>query len=60
VRVLRGARGGDLRRALGPLALEAVVAAGVERDLAALEVEDGVDDIVEQVALVADDQQVPA
>ena len=57
LRVLRGLSGGDLRRSLGPLALEAVVAAAVERDLAALEVEDGVDDVVEEVALVADHQQ---
>ena len=57
LRVLRGLRRGELRRALGALALEAVIAAGVERDLAALEVEDGVDDVVEQVALVADHDQ---
>ena len=46
-----------MRGAFGALALEAVIAAAVERDLAALEVEDDVDDIVEQVALVADHHQ---
>ena len=55
--ILRGLRRGELRRALGALPLEGVVAARIERQLAALEVEDGVDDIVEQVALVADDDQ---
>jgi hypothetical protein len=38
-----------------PLPLERVVAARVKRQLAAIEVEDVVDDIVEEVALVADD-----
>jgi AAA family ATP:ADP antiporter len=40
--------------AFGALALEAIISAGVERDLAALEMRDDVDDIVEQVAFVAD------
>ena len=48
---------GELRGAFGALPLEIVIAAGVERDLAALEVEDGVDDIVQKVAFVADDDQ---
>ena len=54
--LLLGTRGGDLRLALGTLALERVVAAGIKRQLAALEVEDVVDDVVEEVALVADEQ----
>ena len=50
------ARAFELRQPLGPLPLERVIAAGIERHLAALQVQDVVDDIVEQVALVADDQ----
>ena len=44
-----------MRQPLGALSLERVIAARIERHLAAFEVEDMVDDIVEQVALVADD-----
>ncbi len=49
------ARRGELRLALGALALERVVAARIERQLAAIEVEDVIDDVVEEIALVADD-----
>ena len=43
------------RLALAALALERRVAAAVERQLAAVEVQDPIDRIVEQVAVVADD-----
>ncbi len=48
---------GELRGAFGALALEVVIAAGVERDLAAIEMKDGVNDIVQKIALMADDNQ---
>ncbi len=48
--------GGLLRLTLGTLTLERVVTAGVERQLAAIEVEDVVDDVVEEVAFVADEE----
>ena len=53
--LLLGARRGELRLALGALPLERVIAARVERQLAAIEMQDVVDDIVEEIALVADD-----
>ena len=56
LRVLIRLGGGELRHPLGPLALERVVTARIERHLAALEVQDMVDDIVQEVALVADQQ----
>ena len=43
------------RLLLAPLALEAGVAAAHKRQLAALEMQDVVDDIVEQIAVMADD-----
>ena len=41
---------------LGPGVLEAVVAASIDRELATLEMDDLVDHLVEQVAVVADQQ----
>ena len=46
--VLRGLRGGELRDALGTLALETVVPTSVKIHLATFEVEDRVDDVVQQ------------
>ena len=46
-----------MRGSLPPLPLEIVVAAGVERQLTLLEMKNGIDHVVEQVALVADDDQ---
>src|SRR3546814_11326369 len=46
LRILRRLRRRKLRDALGALALEVVVAARIERHLAALQMEDMVDDIV--------------
>ena len=43
------------RLALAALALEGGVAAAIERELAGLEVQDPIDRVVEQVAIVADD-----
>ena len=45
------------RLLLAALALEARVAAGPQRQLAAVEMEDVVGDVVEQVAVVADDER---
>src|SRR3546814_12357709 len=59
LRILRRLRRRKLRDALGALALEVVVAARIERHLAALQMEDMVDDIVEQVAFVADHDELP-
>ena len=47
---------GDLRLALGALTLECVVAARIERELAGPQMQDVIDDIVEEVAFVADQQ----
>src|SRR4030095_16912081 len=55
--ILQGLRRGNLRDALGALFFKPVIIARVKTDLAALEVEDGVDDIVQEVALVADDNE---
>jgi hypothetical protein len=49
--------GGGSRGAFGPLALERVIAADIQRQLARLKVQDMVDHIVEQVTLMADHQQ---
>ena len=49
-----------MRLPLVPLPLESVVAAGIERELAPLEMQDVVDDIVEQIALVADHDEAAA
>src|SRR5206468_5772525 len=57
LRILSSLRGCDLGRSLGTLTLEAVIAAGVERDLAPFEMQDGVDDIVQEIPLVTDDDQ---
>ena len=43
------------RLALAPLAVEGIVAAAIERQLALVEMDDGVDGAVQQVAVVADD-----
>ncbi len=51
---MRLARGGKLRGPFVAQPLEAVVTAGVHRHLALLEMQDVIDDIVEQVALMAD------
>ena len=48
-------RRSQLGQPLGTLPLEIIIAAGIQRDLAAFEVEDIVHHIVEQVPLVADD-----
>ena len=48
--------GGLQPRLLGAHALEVVVAAGVEVELAFADVQDGVDRVVQQLAVVADDQ----
>jgi hypothetical protein len=56
LRRLVGAGRFELGEALGALLLERVVAAGIEGQPAGLEVEDVVGDVVQQVALVADDQ----
>ena len=45
---------GELRHPLRALLLERVVAAGIERDLAALEMQDVIDDVVQEIALMAD------
>ena len=44
-----------LGQAFGPLPLECVIATGIEGDLAALQMQDIIDDVVEQVALMTDD-----
>lgn len=59
LRVLRRLRRRKLRRAFGALALERVIAAGVERHLPAFEMQNMVDDIVEQVAFMADHDKLP-
>src|SRR3546814_5954031 len=46
----------QLRHPLGALALERIVPAGIKRQLAALQMQDVIDDIVQEIALVADDQ----
>ena len=53
--LLLDARGGLLTGLLGDPALEIVVAAGVEVQLALAQVQDGVDRRVQQLAIVADD-----
>ena len=40
-----------------PRLIEAVVAAGIERQLVVLEVDDLVDHLVQQIAVVGDEQQ---
>ena len=57
--ILRRLRRRQLRGAFGALALECIITARIERDLAALEMQDIVDDIVQQVALMADHDQLP-
>ena len=54
LRVLRGLGCGQLCGAFGALFFERVIAARVKRDLSTRQVQDMIDDIVEQVALVAD------
>ena len=48
------ARGGELRLSFGSLLFEGIIAAGIERGRAVLQMQDMVDDIVEQIAFVAD------
>jgi len=55
LRFLAGAGGGELGGALGPVAREVGIAAGILRQLAAPDVEDGVRPVGEEVAAVAGD-----
>jgi hypothetical protein len=54
LRILRCLGRRKLSRALGALPLERVVAAGVKRHLPALQMQNMVDHIVQQIALMAD------
>jgi hypothetical protein len=56
-RASRAAGGGLLDQALGTLLFKAVVIARIERQLAALKMQDVVDDVVQQIPLMADDDQ---
>src|SRR3546814_7744534 len=53
LRILRGLCSDKLRLPFGPLALELVITAGIKRGLAVIEVKDVIDEIVQQVALMA-------
>src|SRR3546814_18510166 len=53
LRILGGICSYKLRLPFGPLALELVITAGIKRGLAVIEVKDVIDDIVQQVALMA-------
>src|SRR3546814_20527285 len=53
LRILRGLCSDKLRLPFGPLAHELVITAGLKRELALIEVPDGIDDIFQQVALLA-------
>ena len=57
LRFLRSPRGGLLGHAFGALFFKGIISAGVQRQLAALQMQDVIDNIVQQIALVADDDQ---
>ena len=54
--LLLGPRRGDLRLTFGPLPFKLVIAAGIQGQLSACEVEDMVGHVVKEIALVADQQ----